>query len=330
MRSSISLSLLLLVFSVIGCEEPFSPKVALNDEYVLQCFVEGDFGRVVTPVNLLLAKVYDVEGLNPWLNTNDPSVLGAEVSFSINEKAYSLAMAVRPSKDSTRYGPEERYYVARIPKPEPYNVLTVVAKLPTGKVLRAQTTVPKARAFNSSYPFARGITTGVNLPPGTRDWTIDWEDYEPTEGHLFFPRLMIGYTKSVGDAEQGYTITVPARYIQSKDGPVPVYHTYSTQKFCSFDFPAIDSAMASISADDPKKISYAVSSALLEVIEFDAPLSKYFSSMGGSLDPFSIRVNQTVYSNINGGTGIFGSYFTNKAYFDFNPDYVRSFGYRYR
>lgn len=314
----------------IGCDEAFNPKVLTEDRYVLHCFVEGEYGKKPVTLNLLLARVYDVDGLDPYLNTTDPAVAGAEVTFMVNDKPYFMSGGIRHAVDSTRYGPRERFYFCSLPAPEPLDVVSVWAELPDGRTISAQTVIPKARAFASSYAFSNGITTRVNLPPGVRSWTIDWEDYEETGGHLFFPRLRIEYSKSVGGREQSGSVEVPSRYVWTKDGPAPIFPSQTTQKLCTFEFPAIDSAMVQISAGDSAKGSYSVSRAMFEVIEYDTPLSKYFSSVGGSLDQFSIRVNQTVYSNINGGVGIFGSYYSNWAFLDLNAEYVKSFGYRYR
>jgi hypothetical protein len=109
-----------------------------------------------------------------------------------------------------------------------------------------------------------------------------------------------------------------------------VYPTYTFGTSCTFDFAAIDSAMAQISAGDSQKKNYGAHSMMFDVLEYDAPLSKYYSSVNGSLDQFSIRIDQPVYSNIGGGIGIFGSYFDNKFTIDMDYAFVTVFGYRYR
>ena len=123
---------------------------------------------------------------------------------------------------------------------------------------------------------------------------------------------------------------VPSRYVSGPNGRVPAYYSYLTQKFCTFDFAALDSAMAQISAGDPVKSRYSVHLLRCEVIEYDTPLSKYYSSINGSLDQFSIRVDQPVFSNVGGGIGILGSYYRNWVYFELDISYVKSFGYQYR
>lgn len=324
-------TIILLAALSLSCEEPFSPKVFNGEQLVLQCFVAAEPGKAPRLQTALLAKVYNVDGLDPMANTTDPSVLGAEVLLSVSSRIDTLREGTRKRPDSLRYGSLQHYYSRRIATPGPDDELSIVARLADGRVVAAQTVVPKARTYTSSYSFASGITTRVSLQPGVRNWTIDWSDpNEDSFGRLFFVHLTIQYTRQVGDSVSGGAIEVPMTYIRRTSGSEAVYPTYTTKTSCSFDFAAIDSAMAGISAGDPVKSAYGVNQAIWEVREYDSPLSKYFSSISGSLDEFSIRVNQSIFSNIGGGVGIFGSYFTNRAYLDIDPSYVRSFGYKYK
>jgi hypothetical protein len=40
----------------------------------------------------------------------------------------------------------------------------------------------------------------------------------------------------------------------------------------------------------------------------NSDLAAYYSSLNGFLDEYSVRLDEQVYSNINGGIGIFGAY----------------------
>lgn len=313
----------------VDCEESLNPKTEFKEQYVLQCLVGGGFDEHLIMQTALLARAYDVDGVDPLVNTTDPAVAGAEITLKVNGKQYFMREGFRPSVDSTRYGPRQRYYYIVMPAPKQFSDVSVVAKLPSGRMLTAQTTVPGSRYITSSLEFPKGLTSHINLQPGIRNWTIDWEDYEESWGHLFFPSLRIVYVIE-GDVGVERSVLVPSRYVSGPNGYVPAYPSYSTHKFCLFDLSAIDSTMAQISAGDPDKSKYLVHAAMFEVMEYDTPLSKYFSSVSGSLDQFSIRVDQMVYSNVGGGIGVVGSYFKSWRQFDFNVSYVKSFGYQYR
>jgi hypothetical protein len=313
-----------------GCDKAFNPKENFQDGYVLQCFVQGANDRSSESVSALLAKTYDVPGFDPTANTNDPAIAGAEVTLMVGNTLYYLQEAFRAAPDSSQYGSKQRYYTRTLTSPAPEALVGIVAKLPNGQTLNAQTIIPKVRVFNSSYDFALGLTTHLNLQPGKPNWTIDWENYDDTEVHLFFPRLTIDYFKTVGGVDLPMSIPVPMRYVSGGNRSIPVYPSYTTDKSCAFEFYAIDSAMAQLSAGDPDKKSYSVSTLRLEVMEYDLALSKYFSSINGSLDQFSVRTDQTVFSNVGGGIGIMGSFIVHKMYINIDLRYVFGYGYRYR
>ena len=312
----------------LGCDESFSPKEEFHTQYVLQCFVEatGVQGYPVT-VTALLANTYDVDGVNPATNTSDPAIAGAEVTIAINQRPYYLVGALRANPDTTRYHTKQWIYTNTIPSIPPQAVVSLTAKLPNGKTLSAQTTVPTFRNLVSNYEFPTGLTSFFNRRPGEPTWVIDWDDGNDVEVHLFVPRMTIAYTRGTGAGLIAGTVEVPSQYISTPGGKIPVYPSPSTQEHCSFEFYALDSAMAQISAGDTNKSSYSVYKSTLQVIEYDLPLSKYFSSINGSLDQFSIRTDESVYSNVGGGIGILGSYRIHWVDYILDQRYVRHFGY---
>ncbi len=326
--------LLFLAVSVLlmlaGCEHSFNPKDVALDEFVLQCFIPMDPGQSTSGVTALIARVYDVDGFDPSANTNDPSVAGAVVRITRNGRAYDMKDSLRFTRDSLRYGSKQHSYFGRMPLPGPSDEMSISATLPNGKKLSAQTVAPQVRAFASSIDFPGGITTKMTFPPGVLNWVVSWDDGLASDPHLFFPKLLIYYAKQLDSIEVNGTVQVPLKYVTGKNGLAAVYPTYTMEPSLTFEFAAIDSAMASISAGDPDKGRYGVHTAWLSLIEYDTPLSKYYSSVNGSLDQFSIRVDQLVYSNVGGGIGIFGTYYLNQAQFFLDGGYVRSFGYKFR
>ncbi len=327
MRRGGTIAAAVILLLAVGCEQPFSPKRFVGDQYALQCFIGTQSAKGPTSQSVLLGRVYDVDGLDPAVNTEDPAVRGAEISLSINGTVKTMKEATRTRSDTSRYGPVEHYYTTSITSPAQREQLSIVAKMPDGHVLSAQTRVPRERSIVSNYEFPQGLTARITRQPGEPDWNLTWEDdKEPEEGHLFIVQLRIDYTKQEGSNEIPGVMVVPVTYAGSQ----PVYPPISTRTSCPIEFRCLDSAMVSIAAGDSDKAAYSMHMATLEILELDLPLSKYFSSTRGSLDQFSIRVNQAAYTNVSGGVGVFGSYFLNRLYYPLNSIYVKSFGYRFR
>ncbi len=318
---------MLLLLIAAGCEQPFSPKRFMGDQYALQCFIGTQSVKSSASQAVLVGRVYDVDGLDPTINTEDPAVRGAEISLSINGTVKLLKEATRQRADTSHYGPVEHYYAASITSPAQREQLSISARMPDGHLLSAQTRVPRERSIVSNYEFPQGLTTLFSRRPDEPNWDLTWEDdKEPEEGHLFIVQFRIDYTKTVNGVDVPGSVLVPVTYAGSQ----PVYPSISTRTWCSTEFRCLDSAMVSISAGDTNKTAYSMHMAVLEIVELDLPLSKYYSSTRGSLDQFSIRVNQAAYTNISGGVGIFGSYFLNRQYYSLSNIYVKSFGYRFR
>ena len=64
------------------------------------------------------------------------------------------------------------------------------------------------------------------------------------------------------------------------------------------------------------------------MIECDQALSRYYSSVNGYMDQFSVRLDERTYTNIQGGEGIFGSSTTTSMKFPVNAKYAGRFGYQ--
>ena len=328
MKTRTALSILCCaVLLVSGCDQTFAPKAEFQEQYVLQAFVQGDVGRAPMTMNALLARTYNIDGFDPLVNTNDPAVAGALVTFNGTSRQDTLKERFRPNKDSLRYGSLQRYYAGKILTPSPNDLVYINARLPNGRVLSAQTVIPVPRAVVSSYDFPHGVTTHANFPVGVHSWRLSWASDQDPAGHVFFPRLQILYSRIVDSIEVVGSISVP---MTLGGGNKPIYPSSTFETFCTFDFEAIDWAMAQVSGGDPQKRNYGIHSVRLEMLEYDAALSKYYSSLNGSLDQFSIRIDQLVFSNVGGGIGIFGSSFDNQYTFDLDFSFVTSFGYRYR
>jgi hypothetical protein len=314
-----------------GCDHSFNPKEEFEERYVLQCFVGMQWPGGGSPqVTAVLAKTYDVNGVDASANTTDPGIAGAEVTLTVNQRPFYLLGAQRTNPEAGRYRTQQWVYTNSISTLKFDAAVSITAKLPNGKILTAHTTVPGQRNFVSNYEFGTGLTSPINREPGKPNWIISWENNDDIEVHLYVPRLTISYTKMVGENEIAGSVPVPLRYVSSPGGTIPYFPSMSPQKQCAFEFAALDSAMANIASGEPDKSKFGVHSARFEFIEYDMPLSKYFASINGSLDQYSIRTDESVYSNINGGIGVLGSYVVRWVDFMFDERYVQRFGYRYR
>ena len=205
------------------------------------------------------------------------------------------------------------------------NKIAISAKMPNGKALSAQTQVPTELELKMSYPFQEGFSSAIDRFLWGNSLTITWKPL--TLGHLFFPKLEVFY---YNDADKNYEfLEIPSKYISSEGNSVPYYPLCQYQTSVSFDFNSVDSVLSKIAASDPdrkNKIYFMRCS----MMEFDTPLSNYYSGIHGKLDHFSIRLDEDLYTNIKGGIGVLGVGCISKTdKIKFREDYLQKFGYQY-
>lgn len=289
-------------FFNFGCEEAVNPKAPFKEQYVLTCIVNVSSDSVLAVVS----KTYDVDGLNPDVNTVDPAVSGAEITITQATNTYLLQEGDRKRTDTSRYTSRQQYYyasgVAFLDKKD----LKITAKLPNGKILSAVTTPPGIPEIEFSYAFPNGFNPIVNWYLAGDYYTARW--YPVNKNHFSFPRLSIPYKKSVAGKIKLMRKEIPLSYVNQNGKYVPLYPGATQGDSCSFEYKAISSALKNLPEGDPNTTNYTLKYIDFDLLEFDSPLTTYYSSTNGQMDNFSIRTEETVYSNINGGLGIFGSY----------------------
>lgn len=308
----------------ISCENAFEPKANFQEKYVLYSIIEKNMFNFPAKYSARIFRLYDVDGYDPMENKTDPTIEGAIVILEHNNQKHEMEQDTLVRRDTSRYNTPIYYYITKDAFAiYPGDKMRIIAKLPNGTQLSSEMIVSKDLNIQYSYNFPRGLTTNINTFTFGNKWSVYWDGADIN--HLFFPRLKIFYQKFVDSSWVNRSIEVPTTY---KDGK-PVYVDYTFKTEISYDFSALDQAMHDISGDDPVKENYKVTGAILEIMDYNEPLTKYFSSINGSLDAFSVRLDETVYTNIGGGIGVFGSFIRNQREFTVDAAYIKSFGYVY-
>lgn len=321
------LHLIIILFSLAGfaCDESFSPKAPFEEKYVMYCVIETSNIPPNNPPSYyaILSKLYDVNGFDPYQNHTDPVILNAVLSMERKTDLFAFEQDTAKRSDTSRYNTPLFYYKTKTGVLLKYgDKLYLKAVLPNGKVLRAESVVPYDLPLEFSYDFqTTGLTTKINQFAAGTEWEIYWDEVE--NGHLYFPKFIIYYEKTTNGVTRTYTKEVALFYKDNK----PIYPSYTYKNSVKFAYSALDKAMEEISGSDTAKSSYKIVDAELAILDYNPPLAKYYSSINGSLDQFSVRLDETVFSNIQGGIGVFGISKRNIQRFNFRRDYVTSFGY---
>jgi hypothetical protein len=330
-----SLIYLLLAGPVIlaSCEENFSPKTELQDEYAVHCIIGITATWPQFTPTVYISSLYDVPGLNPDLNDKDPVISGAKVTLSYNHSAsYDLiedtSIVYHPEYPDSiiyirynKYNNPYIYYTDSTEIPARSEVLRLDVELPDGTRLDAETQFPRGIFFEYSYEFPGGFNGLLERWKTGYYWTIFWE---PHDDQLYFSSLDLSYIIERDSTLQYRSGEVPLEYVND----TPVYPGYKKIGELNYHFDSVDRFFRSLSEEAGEDGNIVITDLFLNVVQFDRELARYYSSTNGYLDEHSVRLDQMIYSNINGGVGIFGTYKTNRIAVGVDPRYTRSLGYK--
>ena len=301
----------------VSCEENFSPKGEFNEQFALTCIIRGDTSFQVAT----LYSSYDVEGFDPYENEIDPAYLGADIRLWYQDTVFVFKDSLIERQDDSRYNSPFYFYYLDTFKPEGFGeLLEIEATLSNGKRLKAKSTTP------ARFDFDRQETSSTIPAVNTPTVNFVWQ---AQEGDGFYVgRLRIKYFQNInGENVQKYK-EVPLRYIEEDGEFFPILPAPSKLTSLAYSQSAIDKALAEISEGDPNKSNYTVSNvALMKVLALDENLSRYYSAGIGE-NNFTVRLDQTDYSNVEGGFGIFGNLVEREISIQVLPEYIQSFDYK--
>lgn len=312
---------ILLALITFSCEENFSPKAEFKEQYVL--FGEVSPSSSLNFARIIILKSYDVSGLNPYDNKNNILIAKADVVLTSGRDQYVMPEDTVIRKPGMKDSIEIFYsnYNIRVLSGHKY---TVTAKLPDGKVLTASTIIPEFPSCTFSYQPVL-LNTEIARQKYGDSWKIEWD----SDGdNLFFPNLsLVYYVWIEGDDGQWSwkynELKIPLKYVNN----TPVYPVAIWDSKLEYSFDSIDSTIAKISAGDPNKSNYKIGPIFFGLKAFDINFSKYYSSLNGYLDEYSIRIDESTYSNVIGGIGVFGSEQRSSDKFSIDSVYAAKFGY---
>jgi hypothetical protein len=312
----------LFAFLFSSCDQPFTPKAPFVSRPVVTCIVAGDgYGYTATAT---VAKTYDVPGLDPMSNTTDPFDTSAVVIVTVAGAPNTLKLRKSGRADTSRYTTKEyRFQGAGVLPYFSGGGLKLTITTGSGTRLTSATTVPQPRLVETDYEFVAGVTANTVQP----QWTFNWDNGQ-RDDRLYFPRMLLSYQIIDGNATVYKNVEIPLTYVEKDGKRIPVYPSFTRRLELSYDFAAMTEAIAAISDGDSVKSRYKIGMLSFTLVEYDVHLSNYYSSSHGYLDQYSIRVDESTYSNVSGGIGIFGSYYTNERLYEMKTQYIRSFGYQ--
>lgn len=304
MRSSIPQSLKLLlvvaVLSLVSCDQSFDPRPSGSSSPIVYSILSTDKTDQIVRVIGTYPPSVDV----PGSNTVEYPITDAVVTISWQSGSFLLSPVLLPRTDSSRYktpiyayhapGLTLQYgttYTLEVSTPSS-GFLTATAFIPLkpGVYMNQRQTLEQPQAYSPDQKLE--MTASVSAG---------------AEGYLF--RLLVCYDVLEGSAWIRKRTEIPVGFRTSP----PTLASAIYGRVSGVQTPSVSNVYTAGTyktvLDDiyerTKPYKLVFNYVLLQFVQLDKNFYNYYTSVKGFQDPFSIRLDQSNYSNITNGSGIF-------------------------
>ncbi len=314
--------LIILMILVVACDDDFSPKADFEEEYTVYSVIKGkDSTQTV-----FVQRTYNFGGYNPLDYDENTFIEGAEVYIIYDDSTYRFHETVIDSVDNKRLAIPFIAYESNELYPEMNQLMELIVNLPNGKTITAETRTPK---FNYLH-FNQTIEPFIPAPDEVIDIKWDLVDGDD-ENQIYLPELKISYYLTEDDG---------TNTLKEKAVPLNYYYRDNGERIANFPLPinegamqylqeSFDTTMVLIGEGIEDKTRIIIRDAELQLILLDYNLVPYYMSIETFLGGYTILLDQNDYSNINGGRGVFASFFIDKSHsIRIDRQYAARFGYK--
>lgn len=316
------LYLIILLFTTIltlSCSDTnFSPYDNYQEKYVMNCILHPDSSFQIVTFN----KSYMVNNYEPLSSTEDTFISGALVRlWNGNDEVVILRDTTLNRVPGDKYNKPYRVYYTKKFKPKSATNIQIEALLPNGKRLTSSTYMVKQPMKIEPLDSMRFYPKeGIGYAGAV--WTTDQVNA------VFATKATILYTRQGMNGDKIQRVSIPA-YISNVNGNIVKYYPQPTSlNYWQIDSSAINYTLRSISDGDPEKGKYSIYSMIIEVSILDNNLSLYYNSTARGKDMYSVVIDETDFSCVKGGYGVFGTYAKYSVVMSFNPSFLSKLGYK--
>ncbi len=306
--------LLLVVITVslltISCENDVTPTEQYKERYIFYSILNSDADKQ-------FATVVKSSGT---MASGSEYIKGAEIALYWDNSAAFFRDSV-----FTYFGTEildtakSTYYIRNFKFPL-NKKMEIEVLLPNGKRLFSETTTPDTAAFPKDFN---------PIIPDEESSLITFTWVPAEKNYYVVPRLTFVYYRKINGVFtlQG-ELEVPIKYYEKNTIFTPIYPIPQKQTAITYEKGALTRKLASISRGEPNSNDFAVGIfAKFSLQIYDRNLSSYFSSTNQQVGGYQVSLEQSEFTNIKGGFGLFGSYVTQVKKLILNEDYLKQFGY---
>lgn len=304
------------VFLFYSCNENLDPYGEFKEEYVLNCIIRGD----TTFQTATITKTYMVDNYDPYSYNEDTAVKGAKIWLWNNDSVAIMRDTTLLQSPNSNSGRPYTFYKTDSFQPEGNSLVEIEALLPNGQRLKSSAKVPAKVIMVRNNSSDR-------IPPEENDIVkVVWQSDQKEP--VFIVRMGIYYFHEEDGKRTRKIKIVPLNYVKFNDKYVENYPKPQSEKAYGIDMATINKAMELISEGENDKSKFEILSCITEVISLNDELSLYYNATARSRDLYSVVLDESDFSSIDNGHGIFGIYMKSRFVIRFTHKYINSFGYK--
>lgn len=312
MKKILVLSFILSGIFISSCEDDLNPFFQNEDTFILNCVLKNDRSYQTA----LLSKSYFVDNFDPSSYDKDQSIKDAYIRIFFEDSVKIFSDTLVSKSNNSQTTTTSYFHNNFMTKPNTEYFLEAV--LNDGRKITSKTQSPATVTF-------RLTSDNIIPPPNKNSIRVSWNSGE--EKLYTAARFKFIYFKNENGTNVRYEKEVPRAYVLENGEHKAYYPEPSYDNSITVQMNAFDKALNEISEGDPNKENYTILAFILEILVYDKNLTAYYASKTELGEGFSITTNETDFSNINGGRGIFGSFIKQRTAVKFSLDYIHSFGY---
>jgi hypothetical protein len=303
-RNSVVFSLLFLLW---GCNENFDPRAPLQDQMVIFSILSTDRPAQYVRVQ----RNYMPPEYNPLSYAGNNFLADAIVTIRESNKVFRLRDTSIAQSDTSRYKfPLKTFYVDPL-TPLRGRSYQVIIQSPTQGQINAMTVVPEKASIAISAELTQILDRPDRFIQDARIlFIVQLSKF--TKGYISRLYLYYDVLKNNEWVEERVEIPISSADSSSYRLDVPIYPRMTpapgTAQLGLVYFNGYYKAIINVLNEKYKSTRVIFKWATLVILQADQNLFKYYSSTHGAEDPYSIRLDEPMYTTVEGGLGFVGSY----------------------
>ena len=290
-----------------SCNQPFDPRAPLQQQLVV-------FSVLSTDRNVQFVRVehdYMPSDFDPLSYSSDNSVTNAVVTIKDGNLTYRLRDTSYARPDTSRYKSPFHAYVLSPFTPQYGRTYQIAASSPDFGTTVASVVIPA-----KSFPSMALFTSAILDRPGayTPDNPISFYVVLSTAAKGYYARLFVDYDVLMGSEWVEGRVEVPLSFLAEgiQDLTRAIYpqltRASSTRLTTVFKNALYRAALNEVANIRYKSHRLIFNRVVLTFLQVDQNLFNYYYIVHAYRDAASMRLDEPMYSNIAGGTGLFGVY----------------------